>query len=172
MNGTKEEPVVYADLIVEWLDSGYHYLSRQGPQLKPRFARADILRTGESVAHIGCGEISMGTLLAYVVVKSRTKLSRIAILDGSYEVFSIPAKVARDDALSAGLTCDDGRHYYCIILDSASWTKRKNLCDMVVIGGALDTTRMKAGISISVETDEIENVYQSDIRVMACFWVI
>lgn len=58
-------------------------------------------------------------LLAYVVVKT----------DGSWEVFCMPAEVARDDASSAGLTStDDGCRYYCVILDQGSWTKRTTVC--------------------------------------------
>ena len=165
-DGKKGGPVVYADLIVEELAG---YFCRQGSLLKPRFARADIAakkRTGR--ADIGWG----ATLLAFVVVKTRARLSRIAILDGLWEVFSMPAEVARNDASSAGLTStDDGYHYHCVILDSASWTKRANLCDTVVIGGALDVSRMKAGISVAVETEE-ECDDVSDMHVMACFWVV
>jgi len=165
-DGKKEGPVVYADLVVEGAAS---YTSRPGALLKPMFGAGTIA----SKKRTGRVDMCRGppTLLAYVVVKTRARLSRIVILDGSWEVFCMPAEVARDDASSAGLTStDDGCRYYCVILDQGSWTKRTTVCGEMVIGGALDTSKMKAGISVAVETEEVcDDV--ADVRVMACFLV-
>ncbi len=171
------EPVVYVIVLITDPRAASDRLSIGPPAfggmyLKPTFARRAAGETGALPVSDGSGE---GRLIAYVLVRTRAKLSRLAIVEAdasgasaaSREIVSVPADVARFDA-SARIASPLG-DYYCVVLDGGTWTPSALRCETLRVGGALDPSALNA-LHLRLET-EADDDGASDVRAMICEWV-
>ena len=134
-----------------------------GKFLMPTFARRAAGQTGPM--HICDG--GAVRLIAFVLVKTRSKLSRLAIVEAGREIVSVPADVARFDAQER-IACASGE-YYCVVLDGGSWTwdSKPGSINTLRVGGALDSSTL-GDLSLSVETEADDGA--SDVHAMVGNW--
>ena len=162
--GVVIEPVVYVATIVGDGVSNSLFESYRGMFLRPTFARsiAEGARVRSMRIGTGCG------CIAFVLVKTQAKLSRLAIVDyANREIFGVPADVARYDA-RIRIASPSGE-YYCVVLDIGSWTTRTNRESTRLVGGALDPSRLGA-IHLVVEA-AADDDGSSDVFAMSCEWL-
>ncbi len=177
------EPVVYVNLITEDLPiingMSSHSISIDGRFLRPTFKRG---RMGSMIVNakirIAMADASPNSLLAFVVVRTRAKLTRLSLVDSSYrEIVGVPADVARFDANACVFAYDADNldtMTYCLVLDSASWSHER-FKDAIYVGGALDL-QTQGDVYLSLDHLADDYAYADadanvDVHVMSCEWV-
>ncbi len=164
MASRESKPVIYVHTNVE---TPYTHMadnsSMGGMEMRPKFVRAEVSNN----MNICIAEAKGDNFLAFVLVKTTTKLSHLSIVDSSIPrrtIISVPSAVARFDA-RLRTTSEDT---YCVVLDTSSWTN-KTFKDMIMVGGALDLDTQQGALYLILETSEGDCV-KSDVNVMICEW--